>query len=229
MESDRHAKAILFDYDGVLADTLPFVLKRWTATARLFGNGIEVTRDLVSVSPTGAWQTFYTEILGVSEEKLEVASKLFLDLAKKDGMPPLYNGVKEAVERLSRDYDLYILSSNYSEIIQATLVWYGLQKNIRGIIGHEDVGAERKTDPRFMLSSLERWHLEKEDVVYIGDTQDEVVGARRAGIKIIACSWGYQSRQSLEEARPDMLIDEPRQIQQAVAHVFKEKQQSVPR
>lgn len=223
MKADMpHSKAILFDYDGVLADTLPFVLHRWTETARIFGNGREVTREFVLSNPTGAWQNFYIEQLGVPEEKIELASQLFLELAQKDGDPALFHGVSEIIQSLSADHNLYILSSNYAEVIRATLAHYNLADYFLDVAGHKEVGDAKKIDSHFYESSLQRWGLEKESVVYIGDTADEVIGSRKAGIKTISCSWGYQSRKSLEEVRPDGIIDEPYQIPRAVAQVFEE-------
>lgn len=223
MKADMpHSKAILFDYDGVLADTLPFVLHRWTETARIFGNGREVTREFVLSNPTGAWQNFYIEQLGVPEEKIELASQLFLELAQKDGDPALFHGVSEIIQSLSADHNLYILSSNYAEVIRATLAHHNLADYFLDVAGHKEVGDVKKIDSHFYESSLQRWGLEKESVVYIGDTADEVIGSRKAGIKTISCSWGYQSRKSLEEVRPDGIIDEPYQIPRAVAQVFEE-------
>lgn len=228
MKADMpHSKAILFDYDGVLADTLPFSLYRWTETARIFGNGRQVTREFVLSNPTGAWQNFYIEQLGVPEEKIELASRLFLELAQKDGAPSLFNGIIETIQSLSVDHDLYVLSGNYSEVIRTTLTHHNLSDFFIDVAGHTEVGGAKKIEPLFYESSLQRWGLEKESVVYIGDTADEVIGSQKAGIKTISCSWGYQSRQSLEEVRPDVIIDEPSQISSAVARVFEDTSKTV--
>ena len=167
------------------------------------------------------------EKLVVPEEKIELASQFFLELARKDGAPLLFNGIVEAIQDLSASHDLYILSGNYSEVIRTTLAHHNLSDLFLDVAGHKEVDGAKKIESLFYESSLQRWGLEKDSVVYIGDTADEVIGSKAAGIKVISCSWGYQSRQSLEEVQPTVIIDEPSQILNAVGRVFDEANRTV--
>jgi len=49
--------------------------------------------------------------------------------------------------------------------------------------------------------------LVKESTVYIGDTTDDIDACRKVGIKVAAVTWGYNTREVLEHSKPDFLIE----------------------
>jgi len=54
--------------------------------------------------------------------------------------------------------------------------------------------------------------VEKEEVLYIGDSDVDVYTGRAAGVKTVAVKWGYRSAEVLMEAKPDYIIESPKQI-----------------
>jgi phosphoglycolate phosphatase len=62
----------------------------------------------------------------------------------------------------------------------------------------------------------------KEDVaVLVGDRSHDINGARRVGIPVIGCSWGYANPGELDPA--DFVIDTPSELEPLLKEVFREK------
>ena len=59
---------------------------------------------------------------------------------------------------------------------------------------------------------LDKMGVKKEDCVYVGDSEVDVATARAAGVTELAVTWGFRSRQVLEEAGATVLIDHPGEL-----------------
>ncbi|MBI2355806.1 MAG: HAD family hydrolase [Candidatus Doudnabacteria bacterium] len=213
-------KAVLLDFDGVVADSIEQSIARWDHNAKAYGNGMDVTADVVRSNATGVWRIFYTEVLGIPADKVEEAGEFWRQLAQKDPLPPFFDGMKEVIESLSKDYGLYMLSSNSNELIKKTFQSHDVIKYFKGIAGDVEVGNLDKTDPEYVLSVLRTWNLKPENVIYTGDTSDEVIGGRRAGVKTIGCAWGYQYESLIKAAGPDAIAKSPQEPPAVIARVL---------
>lgn len=59
---------------------------------------------------------------------------------------------------------------------------------------------------------ITKHQLEKESVIYVGDEIRDIEAAHQAKIKIIAVDWGFNSKKRLAQAKPDLLISQPKEI-----------------
>jgi len=59
---------------------------------------------------------------------------------------------------------------------------------------------------------LKEHKLPKQEVIMVGDELRDIEAARQCGIKIAAVSWGYNSHEALEEAKPDWLLEHPKEL-----------------
>ena len=67
---------------------------------------------------------------------------------------------------------------------------------------------EKKPAPEPLEFVLNYLGVEKEDAVYVGDSDVDVAFARNTGIDCISCTWGYRSRNCLIESGASRLIDD---------------------
>jgi phosphoglycolate phosphatase-like HAD superfamily hydrolase len=68
-----------------------------------------------------------------------------------------------------------------------------------------------------VLQELIKKHgLKKEETVYIGDEVRDVEASKKAGIKAIAVTWGYNTRKALETAKADIVVDKPAELIKAI-------------
>ena len=52
-------------------------------------------------------------------------------------------------------------------------------------------------------------NVTKEECLYIGDSEVDMETARRAGLTSVGVSWGFRSREVLQNAGADYIIDKP--------------------
>jgi len=206
---------LCFDYDGVLADSLEVVAKIHGELVRRFEKvaTAEITADFLKENWRGNWQGLYTNFYGFSAGELSQTMPVYRTLAREEfSTVKLFKGMDALVRKLSRSHNLLILSANYSDIIYPTLERAGIADCFTAIFGQDDMPGIEKSDARFYLIPLDELNFEKEDTVMIGDSVADILGAKKAGIPVIACSWGWQLRDWLVDAKPDYLADSPKEL-----------------
>jgi len=211
---------VLFDYDGVLVDTLPRYIHVATKIAERFGNGSQITKDVVRSNWGGGWQNFYGRVLGVPEEKMTAATAYYRELQHDNAPPPLFEGIETAVKKLAESYKLFIITASNIKNVRNVLGSHKLESFFEDIFCQESLPNVRKGDPRFFLIPMQKWGVVPNRTVSIGDTIDEIVMGEKASVKTIACAWGWQSTELLEQTHPDALISSPNQLVETVSKLL---------
>ena len=117
-----------------------------------------------------------------------------------------YEGVKETLELLAQEYDLYIVSNSQQGYPEVCMEKMGLTHLIRGHLCFGDTGTEKGQT----ILELMRRH-EISDAVYIGDTQGDYEATLVAGIPFIWATYGFGT-----PAGWDARIDHIRQLPQVL-------------
>ena len=59
---------------------------------------------------------------------------------------------------------------------------------------------------------MKNLHVEREEAVYVGDSEVDLQAAANAGISCISVAWGFKGRKFLEEQKAEVVVDEPFEI-----------------
>ena len=121
-----------------------------------------------------------------------------------DAMKP-FDGLIPVLAALSRDHFLLVISSNGSKTIRKMLVRFGFDSYFREILGADFLASKKEK----IDYALEKYGIPAERAFYIGDTAGDVKEARAAGVRSVAVTWGWHSRERLLAAHPDFLVDTP--------------------
>lgn len=183
-------KAVVFDLDGVIADSEPL---HQVAFQRLF------TEQQLQIVEAGDWHRFVgtsdrhalTEMIQGQQPRLSVDAllerkgALFLEiLAERE---PLYPGVADLIESLAARYQLAVASGSLRTAIAAVLAVRGLRRFFGPTVSVQDV--ERgKPAPDLYLRAAELLGIRPEACVAIEDSIPGVAAARAAGMRVIAIS-----------------------------------------
>ena len=101
-----------------------------------------------------------------------------------------------------------VISSNASKTIRKMLVHFGFDSYFEEILGVDFlVSKKEKID-----HALAKYGIPPERTFYIGDTTGDVVEARAAGVRTVAVTWGWHSRERLAAAHPDFLVEKPEDL-----------------
>jgi beta-phosphoglucomutase len=181
-------KAVLFDFDGVIADTDNHHIAAWQRT--LSAMGWQVVDEVAARAAEIDDRKFLAELFarhGFHSDKIDdwVRRKQALTVKMLRDSPRLYPGVADLIRKLHGSVRLAVVSGTWRENIQAVLDSSGLAGSFETIVGKEDV-ASAKPEPEAYLLALRRLRLSARATVAIEDSPSGLASARAAGIPVIA-------------------------------------------
>lgn len=187
-------KAVIFDYDGVLNDSISIVRELYN---ELYRRGV-INRCFKSDEE---FSYFFQgdmhknlEVAGMelTEENIKINDALVKEVHPSlDKNAKLYKGVDELLLKLKHEgYKLGIVSNGDRAVIQAKLKEYNLESVVDAIVGYGEV-SKGKPSPEGLLKCLEKLKVKPERALYVGDMESDVKTARAAGIEIVAVTYGY--------------------------------------
>ena len=83
--------------------------------------------------------------------------------------------------------------------------------NFISIIGSRE-GIPNKPDPYSANEIVKLMGLNKDEVLYVGDSESDIKTAKNAGLKSVGCLWGFRDIEVLTEAQTDIIIKEPKEL-----------------
>ena len=95
---------------------------------------------------------------------------------------------------------------NLTDHLVLTDIYLASEKPIEGITTQVLLEKVREKRPANLT------YLQKENILYVGDTIGDIEASRKAGIRVAAVTWGYNTKESLEAAKPDFLISQPEEL-----------------
>lgn len=192
-------KAILFDLDGTLTDSGEGIINCATLALEYFGLPVPSREEMrVFVGPP-LDQTFIR--FGVPEDQAMEAVRVFrsryLVVGKFENTP--YPGIHKLLERLKKQgHRLLVATSKPEETAVEILHKFELSQYFEEICGASfDNNRVHKADViAYLLGKIGT----PKNMLMVGDTEFDVLGAAAHGIPTIGVSWGYGKAAAMTEA-----------------------------
>jgi HAD superfamily hydrolase (TIGR01509 family) len=193
--------AILFDWDGTLADTAEASFRSYV---RLFGSfGIRFDRELFQASYSPDWYRTHA-FVGLPRERWGEADSLWLVLYEAE-QARLLPGAADALRRLKEaGLALAVVTSGSRARVTRELARFGLEDTFAALVCSEDA-ARRKPDPEPLSVGLARLGVAAGQAACVGDSSEDVEMARAAGVFSVGVPGGFPNHEALRSARPDLL------------------------
>lgn len=124
-----------------------------------------------------------------------------------------YEGIPEVLAALKAQGHRLAVASNKYQAATEKIVNHFFPGVFHVILGERE-GVPRKPDPQIVFDILERFQPSaiSRPTLYIGDSLVDYETAKNANVPFIACSWGFVSRERLEEAGIETIIHDPKEI-----------------
>ena len=189
-------KHLFFDLDGTLLDTLLDIVKAinlslkaisidyqydYEGGKRLIGNGAKIMAKR-ALAP-----------FKISQKERELFYQTFLINYQKyqcDDTKP-FRGVLDGLRALkNKGYHLYILS-NKPDHLAKIIVEQKLDKDIFDFISGKQEQFDEKPSPDLFNYVIEKFHLLKEEILYLGDSLVDLDFAKNSGVDVVIFTYGY--------------------------------------
>ena len=201
-------RALIFDFDGTIADTLGETRRIFNELAPEYG-----IRQVEEHEVPGLRHLSLKQIL--SELKIP-KRRVPSIIARGTGMMranierlQLIVGMKEALPELrNRTESFGILTSNTTANVDVFLRNHG----IRDLFEFVSSTSKLTGKSRHLRAIRKTFSLDYREMLYVGDELRDVKAAQKAKIPHAAVTWGFNSRESLSDAKPTYLIDHPEQF-----------------
>jgi phosphoglycolate phosphatase len=205
-------RGIIFDFDGTIADTLDAVVKIVNDHSEHFGYTKVTKQDIPYLQ--GKKPREILSHLGISVFKLPSwVKKIHSEINKEiTNMTPTVN-ISPLLSELSDDKDVHlgILTSNTQENVQQFL-----EKNKLDFFEFVRTGKSVFGKSHLINKIMKQQHLNQNDVFYVCDEVRDIEAARKSGIKSVAVTWGYNTKDALVKENPDFLVTTPDELREIV-------------
>ncbi|MEZ4648496.1 MAG: HAD hydrolase-like protein [Candidatus Eisenbacteria bacterium] len=205
---------LFFDLDGTLTDPAVGISRCIEHAMFEMARALPVGTDLRRFIGPPLQDTFRT-LLGTDEPKpIAEAVKHYRDRFARIGMyeNELYPAIPGELGTLSeRGYTLWVVTSKPHVFARRIVAHFGVEDFFEGIHGSELDGTN--TDKRDLVAHvLEFESIRATDAWMIGDRGHDVRGGVANGVRTAGVLWGYGSRDELEEAGADIILEQPGQL-----------------
>lgn len=210
-------KAVIFDLDGTLTDTLKSIWK--SANLALADVGLppfDIDRYRYFVGD-GAAELVKRALIADGDKELVLFDKMsesyrkhFEKYVNYEVRP--YEGIRELLHSLKEKGILLAVNSNKPQDRTVNVIEENFEKGTFDILVGQSDERARKPAPDGMFYIMERLGLMKDEVIYLGDTCVDMKTGRSAGVFTIGALWGFRDRQELEENHADAIIAHPMEL-----------------
>ena len=209
-------RLVAFDFDGTLADSVDFCLNCFERVFERFMGNSAPTREEI-------YQTFGMNEPGVIRHFMNgfvpEAEEYFYRLHRelhKEWCPDVYPNCRELLDFLQAEaVQTTILTGRSETTCNISLEVLGLEKYFVDM----QYGSPEKNDKAAqMLNLLEKFDLQRDEIVYVGDAVSDAEAAHRAGVKCLSAAWAKTARiAELEKVNPGLVFTEVGAMQKYLA------------
>ncbi|MGX0166401.1 phosphoglycolate phosphatase [Staphylococcus capitis] len=203
-------KNLIFDFDGTIADSKECSI---VATQKSFKErGLEEpTVNLIEYYMGIPIEKSFSLMSSVDldDHQLEALIKTFRQNYKEveSSYLKLYKHMTEKLQSLSKDKQLFVVSSKKTDVLIRNLEILDIDHLFTEVIGSDKVN-HYKPSPDGINYILNKYQLENEETIYIGDAIFDMQMANSAKVASCAVTWGTHSIEELKSENPTYIIHE---------------------
>jgi phosphoglycolate phosphatase len=199
---------ILFDFDGVLADTLNDMLRFAQETCNELNVHHTVVQTDLSELEVMSFATFGRACEVPEDLVREFVHRCTGKFAEKKSPPEIFGGLGEVIKKLAQEHVIAVVTGNTTENVNAFLRHHGLTDCVRAVYGVDMPGSKVEK----ILQAKKQFAAEGEMVLMLGDSVSDIRAAKGAEVQSVAVGWGHQSQKKLLDAQPDAFAHSPAEI-----------------
>jgi phosphoglycolate phosphatase len=211
-------KAIIWDLDGTLLDTLQDLADAVNHSLEAYGFPVRTKEEVRAIVGRGIRHLVENAVpTGTDPATTDAVFGEFCTYYaahSADATAP-YAGIPAMLEKLSRAGVKMAIVSNKADFAVQDLVMRYFGEEITLAVGaREDI--PKKPAPDMVEYALARLGVTKAEAAYVGDSEVDVLTARNTGMDCLAVDWGFRSRETLREAGAKRIFSTPQELMEAI-------------
>ena len=215
--------AVIFDWDGTLADTKDIVVTSFQTVLKEIGCNVadEFIGRLIGIGSRNTFkEALKAQNIPFDEKWIDKLVKRKIDTANglADGVR-LFDGAPELLESLNGRVKIALASMNNKRIIKKMLRVTPIQRYFEVIVTAEEID-KPKPDPEIFLKCASELASKPQRCVVLEDSVFGVEAAKAAKMRCIAVSSGAYSKQELDKAGADMTVGSLTQKERILRFIF---------
>lgn len=211
--------AVLFDFDGTVADTGEgvFLCVRYAIDAHgLEQPSDEEIRKFIGPPMIVSYHTLYPQL---SDDEVQSLMQSYREKYAEVGLYKykLYDGITELLKKLNENgIKTAVASSKPQEALENIIKVSGIDKYFDCIVG-ADRNYTDSDKATIVEKAIKRTGVtDKSRVLMVGDRKYDIVGAHKAGIACAAVLFGYGSQEEFNEYRSDYVVNSFKEVEKIV-------------
>ena len=209
-------KGVIFDLDGTIADTIGDITNALNLMRQSYNLGKTNKDEVLKHINFGAINV----IAGVlpenfrDEKTLKEALVRYSQFYSENIVETTYayQGIREIFQILYDDgYKICVLSNKQDKLTKAIVKTLFPEKYFVEILGASEQ-FPHKPNPASSLYLAEKMQLPCGEIIFAGDSNIDIETAKNAGMFAVGVSWGYRSREILEQAGAMLILDKPEDL-----------------
>lgn len=207
---------LIFDLDGTLLDTIGDLATSTNYALTLCGFPTHETPAYRFFIGNGINNLFEKALPEGSKthENILMVRQLFLEYygAHNSELTVPYSGITELLQSLqNKGIKLAVASNKYHKATEILIQHFFPEIRFTAVFGQRE-GVPTKPDPTIIQDILSITKVDKNEVLYIGDSGVDMQTAQNANIDAVGVTWGFRPRAELEEFSPKYFVDKPLEI-----------------
>jgi phosphoglycolate phosphatase len=209
----RKIRAVLIDLDGTLLDTAGDLAAAANRMLAALGRAPRTLEEVKTYVGKGIGRLVERCLTGELDGKadpqlLRQALALFEPAYDEESgrHGAAYPGVLQGLEMMTANRLLLGCVTNKPErFTRPLLERAGLARRFDVIVSGDTV-ARKKPDPAAFLFACEKLGVSPEKALVVGDSENDVLAARAAGIRVVCVPYGYNEGRPVESLDPDAIV-----------------------
>lgn len=201
-------RALVFDFDGTIADTLGETRKIFNELAPDYGIRQVGEEEIANLRHLSLKQIL-AELEIPKRRVPSIIARGTGMMRANIGRLELIEGMREAITGMREHVEHFgILTSNSTANVDVFLRNHGIREHF----GFVSSTSKLTGKARHLRAIRKTFSLKNDEMLYIGDEIRDVKAAQKARIPHAAVSWGFNSKESLKKSKPTYLFDRPNEF-----------------
>lgn len=198
--------AIIFDFDGTIAETIPLTLQAIRAAYADNSLPLPTKEKIVSNFGANEYGMFHKMSPDCADKLFESYLSEYATLHEKYSPKP-FDGIVDVLHKIKNSgWKLGLVTGKHEKALELSLYYYGLRGVFDGI---RCGGIDRSIKTKNISSLLSEWEIKPENSWYIGDVASDISDARAAGAHPLSAAWAHTKLaqlRELEELSPEKIF-----------------------